>query len=273
MSDPSQSQPDPFNTRLEAYMDGSMSSSQRQAFEAELAGDDGLRREYELQQQIDESLGRMFIAPAPRADILALADLESADEELKQLPNRDAKESKKPRNRWQTAMVVLVAAIAWIVVGKQIYQAYQDGNDVPYRQLALAEIYQQSVESGFRPKWVCDDDQEFAGTFQERQGLPLLLPQDAQDMMVGLSYLEGLTPKTTTMLARVDDQPILVFVERLDRDTHPDHPSWWSGLNLFRQELGQLVLYEVTPLSEARVIQHFYIPNKDEISTKDTSKD
>jgi hypothetical protein len=258
MSDPNQSQSDSPNTRLEAYLDDRMTISDREAFEVELASDQELRRQCDLQREIDESLGRMFAVPAPPIDIIALSGEGESAETLNQLPDR---KKAKPRKPWQTVVAVLVACIAWLVVGKEVYRMYQDGGESRYGRVALAEIYQRSVDGGFIPKWVCDDDQEFAQTFQERQGLPLLLKPDAQHMMVGLSYLTGVTAKTTTMLARVEDQPILVFVERLDREVQPDHPSWSSGLKLFRQELGELVLYEVTPLSEPRVIQHFFIPD------------
>ncbi len=257
MSDSNQSQSDPSNMRLEAYLDGRMPIAEQEAFELELESNDQLRGQYELQREIDASLERMFVAPAPPVDIVALSAADGATDELNQLPER---KEKKPRKAWQTAVAILVACVVWFVVGKEAYRVYHDRGESRYGQLALAEIYQNSVDRGFRPKWVCDDEQEFAQTFESRQRIALLLKPDAQHMMVGLSYLSGLTPMTTTMLARVDDQPVLVFVERVDRDVRPDHPDWSSGLKLFRRELGELVLYEVTPLSEQRVIQHFYLP-------------
>jgi hypothetical protein len=64
---------------------------------------------------------------------------------------------------------------------------------------------------------------------------------------------------TTTMLARVDDQPVMVFVDRKENqeeDVIPPAPN--SGLHLFRKDLGDLVLYEVTPFDQARVIDFLY---------------
>ena len=265
MYDQNEIQPDLPASKLDAYLDGLMTAAQREAFERELADDELLRRECELQRRIDASLGRSFVAPAPPMHLLeGVASSVTSDETINELPSdrqdRDATKDKLKKRK--TMLAVLAASIIWMVLGVKLYQDFfgEDPND-RYRQLALAEIYQASVESGFKPKWVCEDDKEFAGTFEERQGLPLLIKPDAQHLMVGLSYLEGLTAKTTTMLARYDDQPILVFVDRLDRDTRPKSPSAWSGLKLFRQELGELVLYEVTPLSEPQVMQHFYIPD------------
>ena len=197
------------------------------------------------------------MAPAPPADILALAENATSVADLKQLAPRetnDATDRAEQKKRW---LAVLAACLIWIFVGIRFYQS---GNDDEYQQLALAEIYSRCVEDGFRPKWVCSDDREFAETFQTRQGLPLLLRPESQDMMVGLSYLQGITELTTVMLARVEGEPVLVFVDKLSSDTSPADPSWSSGLNLFRKELDELVLYELTPLEESRVLSEFYIP-------------
>ncbi|MGI9427842.1 MAG: hypothetical protein ACR2NM_04245 [Bythopirellula sp.] len=172
------------------------------------------------------------------------------------------------KNR-RAIFAVLAASIAWAIVG---WKFYLQSDDDGYQQVALADIYQKCVADGFRPKWVCDDDREFAETFQRRQGKPLLLKPAAKDLMVGLSYLKGITSRTTTMLARVDGEPILVFVDILQRDSKPAKPAWSSGLNLFRQELAGLVLYEVTPLDQPRVLANFYIPESTELPTGNAEK-
>lgn len=259
MSDIHQPQPTEPEERLEAYLDGLMSPVESAEFERQTANDSGVIREIELQAKIDNSLAKTFDAPAP-VDILALAAQanttnDASDtavvERAKPVPATSGK-------RVRMIATVLAACVAWVIVGRMIFQQMGDEG---YQELALAEIYESSVESGFTPKWVCEDNVEFAQTFQRRQGVPLLLKPESQDVMVGLSYLKGVSPKTTTMLARVDGEPVLVFVDRIDRDTQPEKPSWWSGLNLFRSELEDLVLYEVTPHAEPRVLSSFYIPD------------
>ncbi len=266
MPDSHSPQPDQPNERLESYLDGLLTPDERAVFEKELAADPQLRRECELQGKIDASLGKMFAAPDPPADILALADREITSDEPSELPNRNQDETKKRR---RTVLMVLAASLVWVVVGLKVYrQSTDDG----YRELALADIYQKCVDRGFRPKWVCEDDRQFAETFQRRQGIPLLLKPEAQEAMVGLSYLKGIAELTTTMLARVEGQPILVFVDNLQNDPQPQKPSWWSGLKLFRQELGGLVLYEITPLAEPRVLSSFYIPEMTDLPKSDTEQ-
>ena len=58
------------------------------------------------------------------------------------------------------------------------------------------------------------------------------------------------------MLARVDGVPVMVFVDRTSADTDPKLDQGRVGLHLFRKELGSLVLYEVTPLGEPRVMDY-----------------
>ncbi len=262
MPNPDHSQPTSANEPLERYLDGLMSAEEAAQFEQQVAGDEQLQREIELQQRIDKSLERAFVAPAP-IDILALAEARSDDSAASATVELAKPVDSKPDSRRRTLLTVLAACLVWVVVGGMVYRQFFE--DEGYRELALAEIYENCIDAGFQPKWVCEDDAEFADTFQRRQGRPLLLKPEARDVMVGLSYLEGITPDTTTMLARVDGEPVLVFVDRLDRDTQPEKPSWWSGLNLFRSELEEFVLYEVTPLDEPRVMASFYIPDPAEL--------
>ncbi|MEM8943890.1 MAG: hypothetical protein AAGD11_01810 [Planctomycetota bacterium] len=242
--------------RLEAFLDGLLSPDEAAEFKRIAANDPLLQREIELQQSIDASLARSFVAPTAPRDILQLAQQEDLEPvEPASMHGTSGGTSKQRR----MVLMVLAASIAWAVAGWRMYVA---SNDDGYQELALADIYQECVDGGFQPKWVCDDDREFAETFQKRQGQPLLLKPDSQDLMVGLSYLKGISAKTTTMLARVEGEPVLVFVDSLDRDTKPEKPSWGSGLNLFRQELDGLVLYELSPLAEPRVLSNFYVPEE-----------
>ena len=92
-----------------------------------------------------------------------------------------------------------------------------------------------------------------------RQGQGLLLANMPEgSKMVGLTYCGGISRYTTTMLARVNGSPVMVFVDRASADTHPASPSEESGLHLFRKEAGPLVFYELTPLDRPRVMDYLY---------------
>ena len=76
--------------------------------------------------------------------------------------------------------------------------------------------------------------------------------------MAGLSYLAGLSRESTSMLAHVDGRPVIVFVDRVERDWRPPvgHDAR-TGLNVFRTERAGLALYEVTPLAEPHFLDSF----------------
>ena len=63
------------------------------------------------------------------------------------------------------------------------------------------------------------------------------------------------------MFARVDDQPVMVFVDRKENQEEeviPPAPN--SGLHLFHKDLGNLVMYEVTPFDRCGVMDFLYRP-------------
>ena len=83
--------------------------------------------------------------------------------------------------------------------------------------------------------------------------------------MVGLAYIPGITQHTTTMMCRVDDQPVMIFVDRLADDIRPDKifaESRPRGLHVFRKELAGLAIYEVSPLATPHVIDTLYVPEE-----------
>ncbi len=60
------------------------------------------------------------------------------------------------------------------------------------------------------------------------------------------------------MLARVDESPVMVFIDRASADNHRAQPPAETGPHMFRQELGSLVLYELTLLRRAGVMDYLY---------------
>lgn len=245
MTSPSE-QPD--SSKLDAYLDRALPADERDAMKRELDVSPELRAAVELQGRIDESLRRSFAPSKPPAELLSrLSDAAGVQPPA------------KPRSRWlKIAAVAIAATIVWAVVGWQFFAGrFKTPNYDP--NTPLETIYATSVADGFKPKWVCDDPHEFASTFQTRQGQPLLLADlPPGTKMAGLAYFGGLSRYTTAMLARVDGQPVLVFVDKASADTHPAEPSATSGLHLFRKELGPLVLYELTPLDHPSVMDYLY---------------
>ena len=71
--------------------------------------------------------------------------------------------------------------------------------------------------------------------------------------MLGLSYVHGLSRKTTAMLCYVDGKPVVVFVDRAENDQPGVAETPAEGVHIFRDERDGLVFYEVTPYDDARV--------------------
>jgi hypothetical protein len=240
MNDP-QRQPD---ARLQAYLDGQMPAQEREAFAREIAANADLAAQIALQKRIEESLCRTFKAPEPPAKI-----------ELRPRELGTVKSRLRRRILIAAGLAATAVTVFWIALALHYFGGEAEPNYDPNQP--LADIYQTTVAQGFKPKWVCNDAQEFASTFQKRQGQPLVLAAlPAGTTMEGLTYVGGLSRYTTTMLARADGKPVMVFVDRADADPHPPEPAAKTGLHLFRKQLGSLVLYEISPLDRPAVMDY-----------------
>jgi hypothetical protein len=210
----------------------------------------------ELEQSIDAALRRLF-EPPPQAGLDAIADRAFAQ-------IRAASDLRRRGVRWLAA----AAAIAAACVGTwQIWRAVGPPSRPPaaYRQQpwrSLETVYRDTVAAGFEPRWVCADDREFALTFRSLHHQGLVLADTPPSIeAVGLSYCNSITPGTIGVLVRVDGKPVVVFVDRVERDAGQPRPP--EGLNLFRRQIGRLVLYELSPLQEPSVLPWFRDPDEE----------
>ena len=242
---------------LDDYVDGLLAEEAAGRFEERIDVDRDSRIEVERQTAVKGALQRMFTPPAG----VEKRVLEAVRNAAAATPVPIARAEAVPfyRRRWAiAAMLALGVVAAWRLVG---VMEQNRPNEYPTRIWTSVETYyRDAVESGFKPKWVCKTDKEFADTFRKRFRQPLLLASGTDTVAaLGLGYANCLTPRTVTLLARVQDKPVVVFVDKQEKDTHPELPPN-SGLNLVRKELGRLVLYEASPLAEPHVLDLFYMP-------------
>lgn len=240
----------PDRSDLDAYMDDALTEPDRDRMAREISGRQELQVEVELQRRLDQSLRRQFAPRTIPEDLLA-----------KLREDAPTLQMTLPMRRRRFVLLVASSAAAALIWGVLGWQYLASSSKAPRYNpnLPLDTIYEAQLEAGFRPMWVCDDDHQFASTFFNRQGQGLLLaamPEGSK--MVGLTYCGGISRYTTTMLARVGDAPVMVFVDRLSADTHPRLPPGETKLHLFRKELGSLVLYELTPLEMPLVMDYLY---------------
>ena len=233
--------------KFEAYMDGILSGPDRESMLQQIAASPEMQAEIERNRQIEAALRRSFSPTGPPVALLAkLRDAAPSEPIAGRLPNR-----RGVLIAASMAATVVWGMLAWKYLGNRAPVPIYDPN------MPLASIYETTIAEGFKPAWVCEDDREFASTFQKRQGQGLLLAKLPDgSKMEGLTYVGGMSRYTTTMLARVDGLPVMVFVDRAEADPHPALSCGSEELHLFRKELGPLVLYELTPLDQPRVMEY-----------------
>ena len=108
---------------------------------------------------------------------------------------------------------------------------------------------------------MCENDEAFGDCFSQSHGQRLLLAQLPDRVSaLGLAYCNSIPLKTTYLLATVEDEPVIVFVDRRDRDAGQTL-SPGSDLHLSSRHVGSLVLYELSPLDQPRLLDHFYDPD------------
>ncbi len=236
--------------QLQAYQDGLLNETDRAVFERLLRERPEVVAAIELQSEVDDSLRRLFQPPPPLDDVVSKDGPLSHVNGVPRLRTR--------RSAGWVAALATVAAVAWAIVAWQL-QFGGDSNDEPFFEpRPLVEIYHETIARGFKPYYECRDDERFAFTFELRQGRRLRLAQlPAGRQMLGLSYSGGISRDTTAMLCTVDGRPVIVFVDRLDAD-RPQSVD--NEVNIVRREYAGLVLYEVTPHPEQRILDFLVVP-------------
>lgn len=244
------------NEQLEAYLDGQMSPTEWEAFEAKLRDDLDVRSHVQLQSYIDASLRRQFAVPSASEQgtdqILSEPDAHAAS------PGTTSAKLRFSRRWLRTALLASAAAVAWAIVWWQLPDRTPDAPFFEPRP--LAQIYRETVAAGFEPYYECRDDDRFAATFLQRQGLPLRLARLPDgSRMLGLSYSGGVSRNTTAMLCRVDEQPVMVFVDRLQSDQPLAMRNDDPDLRVVRRQYHDLVMYEVTPFETSRILDYLVL--------------
>lgn len=275
-----------FDAQLERYLDDALPAEQRTEFEARLERDEEARAALALQRRLDASLRRKLAPPsvAQLEPILdgarsaaahtnghaghhhGVADLATA---LELTPATGAGESaplRRHESRWSwprrlavAAVLALVFVLGWFA----LVESQPAGRYAVGEPRSMVDVYRSRAEIGFAPDWRCESEQIFIETFQETLGQPLRLAEEdmpADISMLGLAYDNVLTPRTIIMTGLVEGEGVLVFIDR-NGPTRPATVSGESGLQVFQREVGNLVLYELTPLDSSRMLKYFEVPD------------
>lgn len=249
--------------QLDEYLDGLLSDPDRAAFETRMQADPQLQALVERQRHIDEALKRRF-GPPPMSSALREVGQSNTSRQAVDGDGSVTPARRVVQTRGFGGQGLKVAAVLAIFVfaGWRLWNTYGPEPELypPRPWQSLTQVYQESVEAGLKPDWVCKTDEEFAASFGKQLGQPLVLGQTPAGVdAVGLSYCNSISPRTLILLARVNDRPVLVLVDRADRDAGQTLPPD-SALKLFSRTVDQLVLYEITPLAEPNLLELFHRP-------------
>ncbi|MCC6971027.1 MAG: hypothetical protein IT434_12485 [Phycisphaerales bacterium] len=248
---PSNPGPDPIFDQIDAYLDHTLSPSDRGAFEARLAADESLRAELDLARGIEASLKRTHVPADLPAPMLP--------------PQPAARSTLASSHTGRHRLWWLASAAAVLLLASAGYFIY-DHFDTSFRRYDPGKFYALAAQRNFAPDWTCNNDEEFKDTTRNNAGQAMLVRQDpsAKVRLIGWAYSKTyrgtpLGPRTIMLFAMVDDAPIIVLVDKLANDAKIKEDSD-PRLHIFRRELGNTVLYEITPRPASGVIDAFYLP-------------
>ncbi|MFQ5492055.1 MAG: anti-sigma factor family protein [Phycisphaerae bacterium] len=250
--------------QLDEYLDGLMSPADRAAFESQVQADPVLRDLLDRQQQIDQALKRRFGPPPAGVALQGIRErYASARVESGHAPAAPRKHPVRAGGFGRQALAAAAIIAIFVFSGWRLWDHYGPKPDkYPPRPFkSLVQVYQDTLNTGLVPDWVCKTDEEFARTFGKQFGQPLLLGQTPAGVRAaGISYCNSLTPRTLVLLATVQDKPVLVFVDRADQDPGQKLPPD-SPLHLFSRTIDKLVLYELSPLAQPHLLEFMYRPD------------
>ncbi len=242
-----------FAELFDAFVDGALQGEEKERVRLEIESSDYWSSQLKLQRRIDDAARSLF---SPPADLDISRSLDGVLD-VPSSPILTPANSTFWTRRNAVVMLTIAASVAWMAVALNLFSSRPE--QPVFRPVELTKVYQTCVGEGFQPYWVCDDDEIFATTFERRQGVELnLAAMPAGREMVGLSYLAGISRRSTSMLATVDGQQVIVFVAALDDDWKPKTGfSDESNLYVHRLEKFGLVFYEVSPFDEMSVAPYF----------------
>ena len=229
--------------RLAQLVDGQLSASERAALEREIAESPEARAQLEVLRRIDASLASTFAAAATEAP----------------LAPRALRASPVPTFR-RVAIGSIAAALLLLITGWFLWPAGQWPKPSA-RPTTVDALLDQYVDAGFRPEFRCENDEQFKTFTHDRLGVGLLAANEPGVELLGWGYPRdvadmGLAEGTVSLFARVDGTDVLVLMTPSGREAHP-RAQWLRGHNVFRQELAGVLLIEVSPLGEARILPLF----------------
>lgn len=240
---------------IDLFLDGRLDAPQREQMQRRIEQDDALRAEVLLQERLDDAVRRVFAPPSERPSQWTGGRAGAAGRAAP-LPRRA---------RWILRPAALLAACLMLGLSVGVYylgpRLFTRGGQFAERSpQSFTEVREELIAGGFEPDWRCEIGPKFAMYVYHRLGqtlLPASIPPRFEIM--GWAYRNCLSPETMVLLTRIEDEPVLVFVDRKDSDQPQTLPAG-SGLFIHKTELNELVLYELSANPKPRMLGLFFEP-------------
>lgn len=244
----------PAAADLDAYVDGHLSGAARAAFESRLADDPALAARLDFQRQLERALRGLFVAPAfpgvPANGHPTPLPRHAASAAAASTAGRFAA-------RWLRREVVLGGLFATAAVAIAVITWFAQFAPAGSR-LTFETVYRQSVASGTGGCGGAHDGANLESVCQLSVGRALRLKSvPAGVEVLGVSEARVLSARTVVLRAKVDGAEVLVFADRAKNDDDDAGARPANGLRTFRRQMGDVVLYEVTPLAAPRLLDRY----------------
>ncbi len=267
---------------LDLYVDGLLDDERRAAFERQLFADPELAAELKHQRSLEARLTAAFPVPEDSAAI-AQGALTGA-------------RTRHSAGRWLSLLRVAVAASLLATLGLWAMDVFDaryeaetpavvvdEGGPSPeidnpaadspgdLAQLvarpglgaqegetscvAYGGLYAELADEWRQASAACGFPHDLARHFQDSLGQELLVDATDEISIEGPFTIRS-WPTTTLLASPQQPEPILILVDKLARDPRPVL-ELGSPAHLFRRELGDLVLYELTPSDTPRALELF----------------
>lgn len=244
--------------RLEALLDGRLGPADAAQAQGECAAD------LKLQESIDAALRGRFTPPPPDR---VLAHLQAAGKAPTPLKARSVD--------WRRPLLVAACILAlvgsgWWLAYNRLIPGFGDGSRMvenprrnpPFAGPTVVEVHEALLAAGYKPTLPTADPRAIAASVWRRtgQGLqPANLPSGAR--VLGVSEKPCLSERSLVLLMEVAGKPLSLIVDKLENDrlycvTAP------MEITPFRREVGDLVIYEVTPHGKPLVYDSFVDPRQ-----------
>lgn len=252
---------DPGRDELDLYVDGLLDDERRAAFERRLFKDPELAAELERQRALDARLGAAF--PVPE-------DAAVTREALAGTRTGPAAGRPTPLARYAAAASIFVAlglglwGLGLFGPGTSDSARGPGGNDglamgdappAPAACTAYGGLYAELAAEIEQSVALLEAAPDLGNVCGDRYGMALAV--DASDAVpIEGPFASGRWPTATVLCSPQEPEPILIVVDEVARDPRPVLESG-SPAHLFRRELGDLVLYEITPWDRPRTLDLF----------------